>query len=313
MTASHVATRPSLGLLRRVAAVLAAIAAMLLTSGLVLLNAPASYGAPGNNGTIKVNSTDLASKANDPHVGCAFTIAWFNFDTDGPIAATVAFAQQAPTTDGTMSVTGNLTPTFTATQPVGLDHQESYTLSFTGQPQPQQGFHVKITVNTPRSKGADVKHKVFWVGPCTEPSSSPSPSSSASSSMSSSPSPSYSTSPSSSPSHCGCHPWSPSPSSSVSASASDSASTWTSTSPSPTVLGTEASRPEPSGGDPKTDPTVLGTQAVRPTAVDAGLVGSTAGSPHAALAVALMGSGAALFLAAGWLAMWRRPRGSHES
>ncbi len=43
---------------------------------------------------------------------------------------------------------------------------QSYTLSFDGAPQPQQGYHVKLTVHTPRSKGNDTKTKVFWVAPC---------------------------------------------------------------------------------------------------------------------------------------------------
>ncbi|MGZ4498017.1 MAG: hypothetical protein ACXVWZ_11100, partial [Nocardioides sp.] len=33
-------------------------------------------------------------------------------------------------------------------------------------PQAQQGYHVKLTVATPRSKGNDTKTKVFWVAPC---------------------------------------------------------------------------------------------------------------------------------------------------
>ena len=37
-------------------------------------------------------------------------------------------------------------------------------------PQPQQGYHVKLTVHTDGSQGADVKHKVFWVQPCTSSS-----------------------------------------------------------------------------------------------------------------------------------------------
>src|SRR5207249_3184052 len=33
-------------------------------------------------------------------------------------------------------------------------------------PQPQQGYHVKLTINTDGAQGADVKHKVFWVDGC---------------------------------------------------------------------------------------------------------------------------------------------------
>src|SRR4029077_3792435 len=48
----------------------------------------------------------------------------------------------------------------------GLDAQETYTLSFTGTPHPQQGFHVKLTIHADGSQGADTKHKVFWVTGC---------------------------------------------------------------------------------------------------------------------------------------------------
>jgi hypothetical protein len=40
------------------------------------------------------------------------------------------------------------------------------------EPQPQQGFHVKLTINAEGSQGADVKHKVFWVTGCDVPPTS---------------------------------------------------------------------------------------------------------------------------------------------
>ena len=44
----------------------------------------------------------------------------------------------------------------------GLDASETYTLDLTGFEQhPQQGWHVKLTVNADGSQGADTKHKVF--------------------------------------------------------------------------------------------------------------------------------------------------------
>jgi LPXTG-motif cell wall-anchored protein len=33
---------------------------------------------------------------------------------------------------------------------------------------PQHGWHVKLTINAEGSQGADVKHKVFWTGPCED-------------------------------------------------------------------------------------------------------------------------------------------------
>ena len=34
---------------------------------------------------------------------------------------------------------------------------------------PKQGYHLKLDVHAPGSKGADVKHKVFWVKGCAKP------------------------------------------------------------------------------------------------------------------------------------------------
>src|SRR4030095_10101792 len=52
----------------------------------------------------------------------------------------------------------------------GLDGRQAYTLDLTGiTPHPNQGFHVKLTINAEGSQGADVKHKVFWVTGCETP------------------------------------------------------------------------------------------------------------------------------------------------
>jgi LPXTG-motif cell wall-anchored protein len=54
----------------------------------------------------------------------------------------------------------------------GLDASETYDLTDALQgfePHPQQGWHVKLTVNNDGSQGADVKHKVFWVTGCETP------------------------------------------------------------------------------------------------------------------------------------------------
>jgi hypothetical protein len=55
---------------------------------------------------------------------------------------------------------------------VTLDASETYDLTTVLQgfePHPQQGWHVKLTVNNDGSQGADVKHKVFWVSGCETP------------------------------------------------------------------------------------------------------------------------------------------------
>jgi hypothetical protein len=54
----------------------------------------------------------------------------------------------------------------------GLDASRTYDLSTVLQDfaqHPQQGWHVKLTVNNDGSQGADVKHKVFWVTGCEVP------------------------------------------------------------------------------------------------------------------------------------------------
>jgi hypothetical protein len=50
---------------------------------------------------------------------------------------------------------------------VGLDARRTYRLDFTGLiAHPVQGFHVQLTIRAEGSKGADTKHKVFWVTGC---------------------------------------------------------------------------------------------------------------------------------------------------
>jgi hypothetical protein len=58
--------------------------------------------------------------------------------------------------------------------PVGVGHAEPAREQRHGQDRrhplyrahPNQGFHVKLTINAEGSQGADVKHKVFWVTAC---------------------------------------------------------------------------------------------------------------------------------------------------
>ena len=129
-------------------------------------------GPPGNNGTIKIDGEDFDSHPNnEPHVDCIFEIDFYGFDANQDV--TVSFALQAPTTGGTITGT---TPSGTKLDgddnsfggsERGLDGSLRYTLGFTGvTPHPKQGYHVKVTVHAPGAKGADTKHKVFWVEPC---------------------------------------------------------------------------------------------------------------------------------------------------
>lgn len=292
------------------ARLLATVGALLLATGLVVLGAASASadkggegkpGAPGNNGTVKVgDSTDLdeGRPENDPHLPCTFNIQWFNFDSGwGTLDATVEIELQAPTHEAKgvdMSVaSGDLSPSFVGNggQPGaggGMDHLEWYTLDFTGDPQPQQGYHVKITVTTPHSFGSDRKFKVFWVGPCEAPESSAPPSS--------------------------APPTSEPPSS----AAPPSSSAPSPVAPSESVLGTETVKPKPTKkptqAPPAAEETVLGTQAVAPTAVAAGSAGDQGpGGPGAGgWAALLVAAGLALLAAGGALGL-RGPHGSHQA
>lgn len=128
----------------------------------------------GNNGTVKIITPGESDRIpdNDPHPGCSVGVEWYGFDAGSDVVSTVNFTMQAPTADATVSVDGPLrvpvggdaaSGAGTAT---GLDARETYTLCFAGTPHPKQGYHVKVTVATPRSLGNDTKTKVFWVEPC---------------------------------------------------------------------------------------------------------------------------------------------------
>jgi hypothetical protein len=289
-------------------------------------------GAPGNNGTVKIaDGTDLDEERpeNDPHVPCTFAVEWFGYDSGwGPLTAQVDLQLQAPTDEAAgvaMAAEGDRTPTFTGNggRPGagdGRDHLEWYTLSFTGEPHPQQGYHVKVTVDTPHSKGSTTKSKVFWVGPCAEdeaapvtPSSPVVPSAGAPSSDEDTTTPAA-TSPTPAPTA------STSDASGAPASVLPSESTDIRASGTPTVLGTEAVVPVAGGDAPSDEPTVLGVEAqaaagvAAPTAVAAGLPGvlravhAKATSPAGAVlvTVGLLLVGTAVAAAA------RRRRGTHQ-
>ncbi len=129
----------------------------------------------GNNGTIKIAGPgDLdGTPDNNPHPGCTFFIEWYGFDEGPDVVSTVSFAMHAPTSDATYTVLEGDTTKFVGGDPAsgagtatGKDGEERYVLAFAGEPHPKQGYHVKVTVATPRSQGNDTKSKVFWVAPC---------------------------------------------------------------------------------------------------------------------------------------------------
>ena len=128
---------------------------------------------PGNNGTVKIAAPgdEVGHPSNNPHPGCTVVVEWFGYDEGQDVVSTVSFAPQAPTSG---AVIGGTSPTqvFVGGDPASggtdLDGRQAYELTFTGEPHPKQGFHVKLTVATPRSLGNDTKTKVFWVEPCAD-------------------------------------------------------------------------------------------------------------------------------------------------
>jgi hypothetical protein len=178
---------------------LLALAATTLVLGVQLLGglAVAAPNPPGNNGTVKVDDIPFDDHPNnEPHVGCTFQVDFYGFD-EGDLFADVTFESHPPTGPVQVLLTDTVfigeDDNSGGGSEAGLDASETYTLDFTGiQPHPNQGFHVKLTVNAEGSQGADTKYKVFWVTGCpsgtttsTQPPSSSSSTSSSSSSTSS--------------------------------------------------------------------------------------------------------------------------------
>ena len=126
----------------------------------------------GNSGTIKVAEVDdVGTSGDSSHVKCTFALEWYNY---GPrLTSEVEFESIKPTEDAGMKVVSGRKvvklDNDAAKGPNDLDGREIYTLSFTGEPQKNQGFHVKVKTATISSKGEDSKTKTFWTGPCEEP------------------------------------------------------------------------------------------------------------------------------------------------
>src|SRR5262245_20276090 len=126
-------------------------------------------GPPGNDGTVKIDGLAFDDHPdNEPHVGCVFQVDFYGYD-EGQLFADVTFEVVPPTGN---EVIVHDTDIFIGEDDHGgggseggLDASRTYDLTklLAGfEPQPEQGFHVKLTVNADGSQGADVKHKVFW-------------------------------------------------------------------------------------------------------------------------------------------------------
>jgi hypothetical protein len=161
---------------------LATATAIALIGGALLLPglASAAPNPPGNNGTVKLDARPFdAAPDNEPHVGCTFQVDFYGYD-EGDLFADVTFEAHPPTGPVQVLLTDRVfigeDDNAGGGSEAGLDAKATYRLDFTGiAPHPEQGFHVRLTVHAEGSRGADTKHKVFWVHGCTPgyPSSLP--------------------------------------------------------------------------------------------------------------------------------------------
>jgi hypothetical protein len=145
----------------------------IVLTGMLVGTSSARPNPPGNNGTVKVDGLPFSELPNnEPHVGCWFSIKFFGYD-EGDLEATATLRLHPPTrgdgTDFTKSV-------FIGEDPAGGGRDLDARIWFktdevvdwlvaNGPPDqhPIQGFHVKLTVHAEGSRGADTKHKVFWI------------------------------------------------------------------------------------------------------------------------------------------------------
>src|SRR6266540_4085218 len=139
---------------RRRSRLLLVLAAASLVLGVQLLGglALAAPNPPGNNGTVKVDGIPFDDHPNnEPHVGCTFQVDFYGFD-EGDLFADVTFESHPPTGPVQVLLTDTVfigeDDNSGGGSEAGLDASATYTLDFTGiQPHPNQGFHVKLTVN----------------------------------------------------------------------------------------------------------------------------------------------------------------------
>ena len=137
----------------------------------------ASADPPGNNGTVKIDGVEFDTHPdNEPHVGCVFQVDWYGFDEGVDLFSHVTFEVHPPTGKPAILLEDDVfigeDDNSGGGSEAGLDAEETYDLSTALQgfeQHPQQGWHVKLTVNNDGSQGSDVKHKVFWVTGCEVP------------------------------------------------------------------------------------------------------------------------------------------------
>ncbi|TQJ49161.1 hypothetical protein [Phycicoccus sp. SLBN-51] len=125
----------------------------------------------GNNGTIKIDGPAWDARVdNEPHTSCAFRVTFFGFDEGQTADITVTGV--APTGGGVLL---HETAVPTSGDPAGGAAHDFdgatrvYTADDLGldavTPHPQQGYHLKVAVDSLEAPGG-AKQKVLWLEPC---------------------------------------------------------------------------------------------------------------------------------------------------
>jgi hypothetical protein len=137
-------------------------------------NAGAGLSPPGNDGTVKIDGEEFDTRPDrEPHVGCVFQVDFYGYDEGDPNADVTFYVR--PPTGGMVTV---LEDTVFIGQDdnggggseAGMDAEATYDLTaWLAEPHPQQGWHVRLTIDADGSHGADVKHKTFWGSGCEAP------------------------------------------------------------------------------------------------------------------------------------------------
>lgn len=176
-SAIHIDDRRTTVAGRALAIAAAALIWLAASAGPVSADPPGGSGRGG--GTVTVDGLPVDGRG--PHVGCTFQIDFYGFDEGADLFADVSFEAHPPTGRGVLiadRVFIGEDDDSGGASAAGLDAQRSYDLSAALQaftPHPNQGFHVKLTVNADGSHGADTRHRVFWVTGCSTPTSPPPP------------------------------------------------------------------------------------------------------------------------------------------
>jgi hypothetical protein len=133
---------------------------------------PYTDGAPGNNGTIKIDGEPYdTSKGQEAHVGCEFRVLYWGFDEGDDLQSVLTFTAHAPT-KGDFVFTDTITLGAGEPDIAGPYNLVDELVAAGIEPHPKQGWHIRLTTNTEYSQGADTKHKVFWIQ-CDEPDVAP--------------------------------------------------------------------------------------------------------------------------------------------